>query len=121
MTLHTPPPQAHEREPTNTQTDKTPPRPSVQIDFEYYERYLTDYDMTPEQKHELIATLANILVAFIDLGFGVAPGQIPYKDDEISLDFSAENGGNLLYSEDISTPVFETSAEANSSAEGDDS
>ena len=50
-------------------------RSSVEIDYEYYEKYLEDSDLTVEQKRQFIEALWQIIVGFVDLGFGVHPVQ----------------------------------------------
>lgn len=49
--------------------------PSLGIDWDYYMRLLEESDAPDEQKRELIETLWHIVVAFVDLGFGVHPCQ----------------------------------------------
>ncbi len=52
------------------------PHPLVlSIDYEKYEHYLEDYDLTEAQKQEFLQALWNIIVNFVDLGFGVHPVQ----------------------------------------------
>lgn len=48
---------------------------SVIVDYERYERFLEDADLSEDQKHEFLQTLWGIVVSFIDLGFGVHPAQ----------------------------------------------
>lgn len=49
--------------------------PSLTIDWELYGEYLEDSDLSGGQKREFIETLWSIVVAFVDLGFGVHPVQ----------------------------------------------
>ncbi len=49
--------------------------PALQLDVEYYQAFLDDEDITEEQKKELIETIWNIVVTFVDLGFGIEPVQ----------------------------------------------
>ena len=88
--------------------------PVVTIDFEYYEKYLSDYDISDQQKRELITALASIMMGFVDLGFGIAPGQIPYKDGEKTRDktgdFSSKKPGNPLYSRELSNNIIDPNA-----------
>ncbi|MEM8985617.1 MAG: hypothetical protein AAGC95_02750 [Pseudomonadota bacterium] len=76
--------------------------PMVTVDFEYYEKYLSDYEITDEQKRKFIEIMANIMMGFVDLGFGIAPGQILCGEDESACDLSSKNGGNPVYSETLS-------------------
>ena len=73
--MNTAPPEvtAHEREPTDT---------TLEVDFDYYQRYLEDLDLTDEQKNELISTIATIILAWIDLGFGVSTTQVSCEEDD---------------------------------------
>ncbi len=51
-------------------------RPLVlSIDYEKYEHYLEDSNLTEAQKQEFLQALWNIIVNFVDLGFGVHPVQ----------------------------------------------
>lgn len=57
-------------------------RPRLTVDAARYQAYLDGSDMTPEQKQEFIRALWSVILAFVDLGFGVHPvqqacGQIP--------------------------------------------
>ena len=49
--------------------------PSVYLDYALYEHYLAECDLTEDQKREFLDTLWSIIVAFVDLGFGVHPVQ----------------------------------------------
>lgn len=59
----------------NRQNDEVPPPMVLSIDYEKYEHYLEDTDLTDEQKQEFMKALWNIIVNFVDLGFGVHPVQ----------------------------------------------
>ena len=48
---------------------------TLTIDVDKYQELLDDVDIPDEQKLELIETLWNIVVQFIDLGFGIHPVQ----------------------------------------------
>lgn len=70
----------------NGSTLSEPSRPiahrlALEIDYAYYEAYLKNADMTPEQKRELLDCLWNIIVGFVDLGFGVHPVQQVLGDE----------------------------------------
>jgi hypothetical protein len=56
-------------------TKSTKGWPALQLDVEYYQAFLDDEDITEEQKKELIETIWNIVVTFVDLGFGIEPVQ----------------------------------------------
>lgn len=60
-------------------------RPRLTVDLARYEAWLDGSDMTPGQKAEFIDALWTIIVAFVDLGFGVHPlreacGQVAETD-----------------------------------------
>lgn len=56
-------------------TSVIPPLPSIGIDYARYDHYLKNADLTQQQKQEFLDTLWNIVVGFVDLGFGVHPIQ----------------------------------------------
>lgn len=45
------------------------------INWRKYEKLLEESDLPDEEKQEFLRTLWNIIVAFVDLGFGVHPSQ----------------------------------------------
>ncbi|MBO6816406.1 MAG: hypothetical protein JJ891_16235 [Rhizobiaceae bacterium] len=49
--------------------------PALSIDWDLYEHMLAESDLTDAEKKEFIETLWSIVVAFVDLGFGVHPVQ----------------------------------------------
>ena len=55
--------------------DNKPSPPVIKIDYAVYEQYLVDSDLTEEEKRAFLDTLWNIIVTFVDLGFGVHPLQ----------------------------------------------
>lgn len=61
----------HDALPSPKPTD----RPSLTIDWELYAAMLEDSDMPLEKQKELIETLWSIVVAFVDMGFGLNPIQ----------------------------------------------
>lgn len=50
-------------------------KPIITVDVEKYEHLLEDPDLTDEQRAEFLQTMWNIIVNFVDLGFGVHPVQ----------------------------------------------
>lgn len=50
-------------------------RNSLTIDYALYERYLENSDLSEIEKREFLETLWNVIVGFVDLGFGVHPLQ----------------------------------------------
>lgn len=56
-------------------TDEMASRPVVTVDYEKYAHFLEDAELSEAQKREFLQTLWNIIVGFVDLGFGVHPAQ----------------------------------------------
>lgn len=57
----------------------------VTVDVEKYQAWLDDPDLTDKQKEQIVEALWQIILTFVDLGFGVAPlqdacGQLPEND-----------------------------------------
>ena len=59
-------------------TDKRAP-PVITVDYEKYEHFLENADLSEDRKREFIETLWRIIVGFVDLGFGVHPAQQAQK------------------------------------------
>ncbi|MGR9088247.1 MAG: hypothetical protein ACU841_14415 [Gammaproteobacteria bacterium] len=53
----------------------TPP-----LDVNKYQSHVEDFDLTEEQKLELLETLWSIMTAFVDLGFGADAVQYIFRD-----------------------------------------
>lgn len=49
--------------------------PTLTIDFEEFESFLEHVDASDEEKREYIQQWWNLLVNFVDLGFGIHPVQ----------------------------------------------
>lgn len=62
----------HERDPT-----KTPPNTPLTIEFDVdeFRHHVEELELSEEQERELLTALWNIIVQFVDLGFGVHPVQ----------------------------------------------
>jgi len=45
----------------------------VSLNFEDYVRYLDDNGLSDDQKHQMLKAMADILTAFVDLGFAIDP------------------------------------------------
>ena len=50
-------------------------RPVITVDYEKYEHFLENSDLSEDQKRQFIDALWQIIVGFVDLGFGVHPVQ----------------------------------------------
>jgi len=59
----------HERDPT------PPSTLAIQFDAKEFAHFLDDSDLTEEQKLEYIQTVWQIVLQFIDMGFGIHPIQ----------------------------------------------
>lgn len=74
--------------------------PALTIDYELYEQYLDDSDLSEAQKREFLETLWNIIVSFVDLGFGVHPLQQAASDkceqNQNLTDFFPLESGNMV-------------------------
>lgn len=66
---------------------RLPARPTLTLDVALYQKYLDDAELSAEQKQEFIETLWNIIVAFVDLGFGIDSVQTVLDE--------AEHGDNV--------------------------
>ncbi|MEM8497851.1 MAG: hypothetical protein AAF542_07485 [Pseudomonadota bacterium] len=57
-------------------------RPIIAVDYDRYLHHLEDSDIDESQKREFIDALWSVIVAFVDLGFGVHPlQQVSARDD----------------------------------------
>ncbi|MDJ0922854.1 MAG: hypothetical protein QNI84_17130 [Henriciella sp.] len=99
-----------------------PPRTSIlEFDPETYAHHVADLDLTPEQQDELISAIANIMLAFVDLGFGISPTQTPCGQDGILGDLIPETLPDLLYCEPTETAVTAALSDDFASAEREES
>lgn len=70
--------------------DAKPDRPILHIDFALYESHLKDSDLSEAEKQAFLESLWDIIVGFVDLGFGVHPLQQAAPDGcEQDLDLSS--------------------------------
>jgi len=72
---------------------------SLTIDYQLYEQYLADSELSDEQKREFLNTLWQIVVGFVDLGFGVHPLQ---QACEQPIDLGSIDLNNVVTSNDLS-------------------
>lgn len=61
--------------PPDDDISSSPSYPTLTIDWDLYGEYLQETDLTEDEQREFIETLWNIVVAFVDLGFGIHPTQ----------------------------------------------
>lgn len=53
----------------------TSAKPTLSVDVERYQHFLDESDLSEAQKAEFIQSLWNIMMSFVELGFGVHPLQ----------------------------------------------
>lgn len=88
-------------------TDGNPNRPSpgkvnpptLTVDWDLYLKYLEDSDLSEEQKRNFIETLWSIVIACVDLGFGIHPLQQACEQNRDLAELIADNAGELLDSD----------------------
>lgn len=83
-------------------------RRALQLDIGKYQAFLDDANLSEAQKSEMIEALWSIIVAFVEIGYGVHPVQEACEaseKDEIALG-NAESDG--LYSGELSTNKAES-------------
>lgn len=78
-------------------------KPRLEIDIEKYQAYLDGSDLTPAQKEDFLRALWSIMVACVDLGFGVHPVQQACGQVEKTLDPRAQADSDGVNSAESST------------------
>jgi len=56
---------------------------TLSVDWELYADALENSDLTDDEKREFIETLWGIIVAFVDLGFGIHPLQQALEEGSV--------------------------------------
>jgi len=69
-------------------------RRTLTIDVAKYEDYLANSGLTSEQKEEFLRALWTIIVAFVELGFGVHPLQEVCGEGEETVDLTLQEAFN---------------------------
>ncbi len=92
--------------------------PTLTIDWELYGKYLDESDLSDAEKREFLETLWSIVVAFVDLGFGVHPLQrvtdnACAQQAEIAKFIAAESEPVIPLA-DTTTPKFNASSDRQS-------
>ncbi len=59
-------------------------KPTLSVDVDYYQDIIDDPDVSEERKRELIEIVGNIVMQFIDLGFGVHAVQLAQDEQQQS-------------------------------------
>lgn len=76
-------------------------RHSLQLDVEYYKVLLDDADLDEAEKEQIVTALWQIVVAFVELGFGVHPTQQVCGKGRTKQDRTSNSGEDGL---DFSQP-----------------
>jgi hypothetical protein len=74
-------------------------RPSLSIDWELYASYLEESDLPEDQKREFIETLWAIVIACVDMGFGIHPVQQACAQEEETSPSIQDAMVNYLHSD----------------------
>jgi len=67
--------------------------PTLHVDIAKYQCFLDDPNLTPSEKEEFLRIMWEIIVNFVELGYGVHPLQ------ELFVPASAKDGGSLVETE----------------------
>ena len=59
-------------------------RPVLKLDTELYQSYLDDMSIPEDRIPEMMEIIWNVMVTFVDLGFGIAPVQQAMEPGQIS-------------------------------------
>ncbi|MDF2365628.1 hypothetical protein [Sneathiella sp.] len=70
-------------------------QPIITLDAEKYQHWLDDSDLSKDQKQEFLQALWSIVVAYVEMGFGVHPlqevcGQDGFCEGQLSQTFENE-------------------------------
>lgn len=79
-----------------------PANPVVLVDVEKYAAYLDETDMSDAEKEKFLQALWEIIVGFVELGFGVHPLQEVCGKDADNTFEGAQESFDALYSEEPS-------------------
>jgi hypothetical protein len=86
-------------------------KPSLEIDTAKYQAYLDDPSLTDAQKEEIMQALWSIIVAFVDLGFGVHPVQEVCGKPQQVLDVQGNKDSNESKPVDTLSKKFERASD----------
>ena len=75
-------------------------QPFLTVDVERYQAYLDETDMTDAQKEEFLQSMWQIIIGFVELGFGVHPLQEVCGKDAQSITQSAVGAFDAVCSEE---------------------
>ena len=75
-------------------TGETSAKRCLEVDVDKYQKYLDDPSLSADQKDEIIRALWSIMIAFVDLGFGIHPIQEACGQVHETLDDQAKGDSN---------------------------
>ena len=75
-------------------------KPNILVDADRYQAYLDGSDMTDEEKAEFLQALWEIIVGFVELGFGVHPLQEVCGKDAALLSETAKDHADIVCSKE---------------------
>jgi|GEM_PF-5792206 hypothetical protein len=77
----------------------TPPQSpptNTQFNTDVYAHHIAELDLTEAQKDDRVRAVANIISAWINIGFGVGSGQLPCGEGDILGTLITESAHDLL-------------------------
>ncbi|MBO6550621.1 MAG: hypothetical protein JJ964_13510 [Rhizobiales bacterium] len=77
---------------------------TLTLDIDYYQSFLDDADIPDDKKQELIETLWNIVVQFVDMGYGIHPLQQANNNADTALHSSITTMIANAVNEESETP-----------------
>lgn len=86
------------------------PIKSLTIDAELYQHMLDDSDMTEAEKAEFLEALWSIVVAFVELGYGIHPAQEVCGQDKNLFKVPDNRDSDGVESKESSSTIDEKSA-----------
>ena len=86
-------------------------RNTLVVDLKEFEHFLEGSGMNEAQKEEFLGIMWNIIINFVDLGFGIHPVQNALEENaELNVDSDGENMNNYILSETNIAEEFAQSA-----------
>lgn len=79
----------------------TSSKPMIAVDVEKYQAYLDGSDMTDKEKEQFLQSLWQIIVGFVELGFGVHPVQEACEKRGLTEIEFAASGEDVVCSADL--------------------
>jgi len=74
----------------------TSANPILSVDVERYQKYLDDTDLSEAEKAEFLQSLWQVIVSFVELGFGVHPLQEVCGKDEGTCSLSTDDDSDAV-------------------------